>query len=439
MNRHRFARLAALAAALAALFGTVREAGAVPSFTRQTGQECATCHVGAFGPQLTPYGIKFKIGGYTEQSGIDLKLPLSGMIVGTLTHTGADQKGGAAPGFGPNDNAAIQEISAFLAGRITDHVGAFAQVTYSGVDRKMTLDNFDVRIAFDATPFGQNTTFGLSFNNNPTIQDPFNTLPGWRYPFITSDLAPSPAAAPLLDGGLEGRVVGATGYLYMDNGLYAEAGAYGPLSRGFLETVNVIDHADPGPKLVGGAPYGRLAWFKDFHNQAVSLGVVAMAADLGVFGQSGHTDHYKDVGFDVSWQWLGDRTHVFTVTGSVLHETQDLQGSVATGGASHAAHTLDQVNLAGSYTYDKTYTFTAKGFATTGTGDRLLYPGTGKPDSSGVVLEADWTPFGKDSSWGAPWANVRVGLQYTAYQRFDGATKHASDNNTLLGFVWTAF
>ena len=41
-------------------------AHAVPSFARQTGADCAACHVGAYGPQLTPYGIKFKLGGYTE-------------------------------------------------------------------------------------------------------------------------------------------------------------------------------------------------------------------------------------------------------------------------------------------------------------------------------------------------------------------------------------
>jgi hypothetical protein len=41
-------------------------AHAVPSYARQTGQPCVKCHVGGFGPQLTPYGIKFKISAYTE-------------------------------------------------------------------------------------------------------------------------------------------------------------------------------------------------------------------------------------------------------------------------------------------------------------------------------------------------------------------------------------
>jgi len=434
--RRRTGPLAALIGLLA--WVTADPAQAVPSYSRQTGQECATCHVGAFGPQLTPYGVKFKIGGYTETNGEDTKIPLSGMAVGTFTHTQANQSPPPAR-FSTNDNAAVQELSAFVAGKLMDHVGAFAQVTYSGIDRKLVLDNVDLRITFDATLLDRNTTFGLSINNNPTIQDPFNTLPAWRYPFVTSDLAPSPAHAPLLDGGLEGRVIGATAYASMDNGLYAEAGGYGGLSRGFLQAVNVIDPTDPGSRLIGGAPYGRLAWFKDMRSQAVSLGIVAMSADLGVFGQRGRADHYRDIGADLAYQYLGDRTHVFTVATSFIHEMQQLDGSVRSGAAAHAAQTMEQFNVTGSYTFDKTYGLTAKYFNNWGSADKLLYAPTGKPDNSGLMFQADWSPFGKETSWGAPWANVRVGVQYTAYAKFDGTTRHASDNNTLMGFVWTAF
>lgn len=49
---------------LLALAATLSQtAQALPSYSRQTGQDCAACHVGSFGPQLTPYGTKFKIGG----------------------------------------------------------------------------------------------------------------------------------------------------------------------------------------------------------------------------------------------------------------------------------------------------------------------------------------------------------------------------------------
>ena len=56
-----------LLATLASLFAT--SAHAVPSYARQTGSECTACHVGGFGPQLTPYGVQFKLSGYTDMDG----------------------------------------------------------------------------------------------------------------------------------------------------------------------------------------------------------------------------------------------------------------------------------------------------------------------------------------------------------------------------------
>ena len=41
---------------------------AVPSFAIQTDHPCQSCHVGGFGPQLTPYGREFKLHGYTERA-----------------------------------------------------------------------------------------------------------------------------------------------------------------------------------------------------------------------------------------------------------------------------------------------------------------------------------------------------------------------------------
>src|SRR5262249_47689237 len=42
-------------------------ARALPSFARQTGQPCGTCHTDFAG--LTPYGRRFKINGYTNGGG----------------------------------------------------------------------------------------------------------------------------------------------------------------------------------------------------------------------------------------------------------------------------------------------------------------------------------------------------------------------------------
>src|ERR1700692_4284966 len=47
--------------------GRAPSAQALPSFARQTGQPCGTCHTDFAG--LTPFGRRFKIGGYTYGGG----------------------------------------------------------------------------------------------------------------------------------------------------------------------------------------------------------------------------------------------------------------------------------------------------------------------------------------------------------------------------------
>src|SRR5437763_1053187 len=63
---------------------------AIPAFADQTGFHCAQCHVGAFGPQLTPTGRIFKLGGYTLRTNWDA-VPLALMAVGSFVHTTTDQ------------------------------------------------------------------------------------------------------------------------------------------------------------------------------------------------------------------------------------------------------------------------------------------------------------------------------------------------------------
>jgi hypothetical protein len=67
---------------------------AMPGFSRQTVLTCSKCHIQSFGPNLTPFGRDFKLGGYTlgRGAGTNAKLPaLSGMIMGSFTNTQKDQ------------------------------------------------------------------------------------------------------------------------------------------------------------------------------------------------------------------------------------------------------------------------------------------------------------------------------------------------------------
>ena len=418
------------------LLGTLTQpAHALPSFARQTGQDCVACHVGGFGPQLTPYGIRFKLGGYSDSDGKAGHLPLSAMLRASWTHTRADQPGGAAPHYGPNDNGTLDEASVFLAGRLADSMGAFIQTTYSGVDRVSSLDNVDIRYARTVTLAGKDTTVGLSLNNHPGVQDPFNTLAAWGFPYAASDLAPTPAAAPLINGALGGHVAGLSAYGFWNDSLYAEVGVYDTLSASALNRIGISDDAGV---LSSPATYWRVAYFNDVKKQNWSLGLFGINAALQPDRSGGPSDKYNDIGADASYQFLGTRKHVGTVNARYTHEQQTRNATFAAGGADNLKGSLNEFQLNASYYYDQTWGVTAGHFATNGSSDTTLYD-TGSPDSAGYILQADWTPFGKESSWGAPWANLRLGLQHTFYSKFDGARTQAGDHDTTYVFAWTTF
>lgn len=424
-------------------------ATAVPSFSRQTGIACSGCHVGAFGPQLTTFGRQFKLDGYTQSNGSGTKVPLSVMDVESFTHTSKDQSENAGPYDGTNNNGSIQQVSLFLAGRLSDHIGSFTQVTYSDIDRKITMDNMDVRYA-KQMKWGEHAgVFGISVNNNPGAQDPWNTSPAWRFPFIASELVPGAGATALLEGGMGQQVLGATAYVSVDGKYYGEVGFYRTLSTSVLRQLNV----DDGGSLAGFTPYYRFNYTINGNGQSLSLGLTGLDAKLRPDRIAGPTDRYRDIGLDASYQYLAGANYVITANADFIHESQQRDATFAAGGAEHAAGHVNSFNLDGSWYYKQHYGLTAAYFRNSGDQDALLYPSepdvgsrVGRPDSSGTILQADWTPFGQSDSWNAPWVNLRLGVQYTAYSKFNGAHRdydgfgrNASDNNTLFVFLWNAF
>lgn len=423
------------------------QAHALPSFARQTGEDCAACHVGSYGPQLTPHGIAFKMGGYTDSNGKEGNVPLSAMLVEGFTHTNKDLSADAQPHFGKNDNLSLQELSVFLAGRVNDHIGGFAQVTGNDFDRKFSMDNMDLRLVDNRQIAGKELTYGLSINNNPTVQDPFNTLSAWKFPYMASELAPGPNASPFIMGTMAQQVIGTTAYALLDKSWYGEFGGYQTLSRWMRDKLNVDDSG----RIAGTAPYWRLAYYKDLHNQAFHAGFFGMQANLEPDYQSSPKDHYRDLGVDASYQYLGTREHIFTLNTSYVDERTRLRYSYDNDAASRLHDDLKRFDIAASYTYKNTYGLTLGLFDIRGNKDDLRYntgeadSGSvrGSPDSRGYTIQLDWTPWGKEDSWMAPYANLRFGVQYTGYTKFNGA-KHnydgygrdASDNNTLFVFMW---
>ncbi len=426
-------------------------AHALPSFARQTGQECAACHVGAFGPQLTPYGQKFKIGGYTDKAGDASPVPISAMLVGVFDQTSKDLPEDAGPHNGTNNNSALQEASIFLAGGVTDHLGGLVQVTYSGIDRATAIDNVDIRYARTVTIADQESVIGVSLNNNPTNQDPWNTVPAWGFPYMAADLAPGPNGSPLIAGGLEQQVLGLTAYVSWDDKIYAEAGAYRTQSNSLLKRTHVIETVDDVSEISGAAPYWRVAYSNSFNRQNMSVGLFGLQADIHPGRQPGPADKYNDVGVDATYQFMGTRRHIFSVNASLIHETQALNATLASDGAERKNNQTNALNVNGSYYFKNTYGVTLGHFNNFGSKtDQTLFAEnpvdgsrTGHSDSSGFVMQADYTPFGKEGS--SPFANVRFGLQYTLYSKYNGASKNydgfgrdASDNNTLMFMIWAS-
>jgi hypothetical protein len=422
---------------------------AVPSYARQTGQDCVACHIGGFGPQLTPFGVKFKLGGYTDSDGQAGKLPLSGMVVASFTRTGKAQDAPPADGYKTNNNAALDEASLFVAGKLADQIGSFMQVTYDGIGKSVALDQMDMRFAHATELRGQDLVLGLSLHNNPGVQDPFNTLPVWSFPYTGSALGYGGVeTGTLINGALEQRVLGLSGYAFWNNHLYAELGSYRSLSTAMQSKFGLDPAEDPG-RLGAGNAYWRLAWFEDHKRDAWSVGLFGWNAALAPDRTPGTpSNRFSDLGVDAQYQFLGTREHVVTVQGSFVREHQTRDALFAAGEAASNRGTLNELKLNASYHYRQTWGMSLGHFATRGSADSLLYAANAghKPDTAGHILQADWTPFGKEDSWGAPWANLRLGAQYTMYTQyngaktnFDGAGRHASDNNTLFLFAWSSF
>ena len=429
---------------ISALCFVAAPAKAVPSFSAQTGEACTSCHIGAYGPQLTAYGSRFKLGGYTDTGGDanHTSIPLDLMFVESFTHTAEAQTAAPAPHFATNDNFAMDELSLQLSGRLAEHFGSYWEWSYNQIERKISTENMDVRYATPFTLAGLDSIFGVSLNNNPTVTDPFNTLPAIKFPYMMSSLTPMPDGSPLLAGVLTKQVIGANAYAFIDKSWYLELGDYKSLSSDLLQKIHVDDTVG---SLTGAAPYWRLAYTHDTRRQAYSFGVVGMTAHLYPDRTPGSTDDYRDLGIDASYQFLGNRSNIFTANAAYIHERQDLTASWLAGNAARTGHTLNSLQLDGSYFFHQSYGLTLGWFDNTGTRDAILYAPaydsgsrTGSPNSSGTTLELDWTPFGRDDSWLAPFANVRIGLQYVAYSKFNGAAdnydgfgRNASANNTL--------
>jgi hypothetical protein len=332
-----------------------------------------------------------------------------------------------------------------------DHVGMFGQATYSDPERGFSWDNVDIRYADSTRLQGKEVIYGITLNNNPTVQDVWQTVPAWWFPYVSSALAPGLADAtqPILaNGSLAQRTVGAGAYALWNDWVYAELSGYGGLSHGAQLHLGQTG-GDTADRLHGVSPYWRLAVQHEFGPHYFALGTYGLDAyRYPANNRSFGTDHITDSAIDATYQaTLNGGEHIVSLYGTALRETLSLKGSSGGLAADNLHDRLLSTRINASYYYQNTWGINASRFATWGNTDAAYYgTASGKPNSAGWTVQFDVTPFGKSDSFGAPWLNARFFVQYTAYDRFnggkrnyDGMGRNASDNNTVFAGLWFAF
>lgn len=416
------------------------KAMAVPSYARQTGLSCNACHYTP--PELNSAGRLFKLYGYVQkmkqggitaesgkrESGLDLlgTLPLSAWFETSFTNTNKPQ-----PGTQNGNVEFPQDISLFLAGAWSTHLGSFVQVTYDTQGDHFSMDNTDIRYARQTKWGGKELAWGVDLNNNPTVEDLWNDTPAWGFPFIASDVAPTPTATPIIAGALGQDVGGLGAYAMWDQHLYFAGTLYRSSHIGTPEPTTGEDLAF---NIRGVAPYWRIAWQQNGIKNNLEVGTYGMHMTSTPGAVTGLEDSYTDVAADAQYDRVLGKD-VLSLRGTYIRENSSLAASLAGGTAAVTDHHLDAFNVNAEYHFGNRYSTAFGWFTTTGTADPLLFgpaPVTGSangdPKSRGYTLNF--------SVW--PIQNLDLGIQYTGYTSFnglatnyDGAGRNASGNNTV--------
>jgi hypothetical protein len=439
-------------ATFSVLFFLLPQAYGLPSFARQTGQKCAACHVGGDWPQLTPWGRFFKLSGYTagsslvdKEGAIHVPLGLFGQAGLTWSAQPNDARGQSV--IAQNGLPEVYQFTGEIATKLTNFLGVFYEYqlgnTFPGW--KGVSGAVDVRAAHFFHFHDNEILAGIDSNNSPTVQDVWNSVPDWNFPFYLSPQAPGAPASPKI-ATLGGQVGSIGAYALVNRQVYVEVSFY-RVATGFLRWMSAGTSFQGGGAnyLKGYNPYWRAYWTQEHGPHSVMAGTFGMRAS--VFPDSSHpsgpADVFTDYGFDSQYQYLANN-HKVTLRGSYIYEHRAWDASFPIGAAGTERGNLKTLTINGSYAYDNAWVFHAGYFLINGNSDSTLYsvtvPSGGQvtasPKTTGYTFEVDRQIT----------QNIQLMAQYRGFVRFnglrhniDGMGRNASDNNTLWLSVFFAF
>ncbi len=263
----------------------------VPSFARQTGFSCSTCHT--IPPRLNKFGTLYKISGYT--SGVNIKQinigdgktlnnfnPIAIRVISLLSEKKSYEE--------EAETLKVENVLIYFAGKVSDDVGAFIvpNLEASG-DHGYEAGVHVARLAF-VKDMGANVFGIVGGITSPAGVDPFNTLDPMR-----TEMFPVQAPMPYfmsMDSNGDGQAEqmdmgssmlfpsiyghdqkGVSAYALINSMIYVNAGIYTGGGGTVMENMNVEE-------LTGGDLdfYGRIAFMPNLRVADVNV---------GIFGYSG--------------------------------------------------------------------------------------------------------------------------------------------------------
>jgi hypothetical protein len=377
MRRLAPATLAMLILLGSALMLVAQPARAVPPFARQTGLACEACHT--MPPELTPFGRRFKLNGYTlttrpalVNDSDDYKrntlwlTDLPGIaVLAQMNYSHYDRAppdtANPYPAHAQSDTFQFpDQFSLVYAGAVTSKVGAWLQLTYNGQGGTVGIDNIDIRYS-DHT-LDNKWVWGVTANNYTTFQDVYNGIGSYQLPnfntvsLSTGGVAGAGTTGPILNALGPGVVAGLGAYVFWNDSLYFELSEYHSAVAGNASpTVDSASLAGNGGAVDKFAPYARIAYERDWGYHSAEIGASALyvnwipsagyisaqqqlaanaanaaAAAAGGNGVTytptqtynpGVTNRYTDLSADWQYQYNGQH-NIFGFMGHVTHERQ---------------------------------------------------------------------------------------------------------------------